>query len=293
MQPLKHPDRCPNHCKRDAKRSLPAARASQCIVIRGSQVGLDDFRVQLNLGRRSQGDGLPVGEGQDPVGHRRNQAHVVFDHQYGGPELPPDVLDPEPHIAGFFRRKPGRRLIQEDELRLHGKRPSDFHHLPNTVREACDRVVPIGLEFKEIDDPLDRATMRHLFPPDGRAEDDLGGKAGPAARVASDQQVLQHGGVFEELDVLECAGDAEFRDFRGPALQEAFSLEPDIPRRRLTDARDQVEQRRLAGPVGPDNGKDLTSLHAEGDVIQRRNPAEADRDAPHVEQGHRSRSVLR
>ena len=40
MQPLKHPDRCPNHCKRDAKRSLPAARASQCIVIRGSQLRL-------------------------------------------------------------------------------------------------------------------------------------------------------------------------------------------------------------------------------------------------------------
>ena len=38
MQPLKHPDRCPNHCKRDAKRSLPAARASQCIVIRGSHL---------------------------------------------------------------------------------------------------------------------------------------------------------------------------------------------------------------------------------------------------------------
>ena len=38
MQPPKHPDRCPNHCKQDAKRSIPAGRTSQCIVDRGSQL---------------------------------------------------------------------------------------------------------------------------------------------------------------------------------------------------------------------------------------------------------------
>ena len=49
MQPLKHPDRCPNHCKRGAKRSIPAARASQCIVIRGSQIATVGLRPIAEL----------------------------------------------------------------------------------------------------------------------------------------------------------------------------------------------------------------------------------------------------
>jgi hypothetical protein len=85
----------------------------------------------------------------------------------------------------------------------------------------------------------------------------LAPEAGAAMHVVADQQVLQHGGVFEQFDVLEGACDAQFgHPMRGRA-GERRSVEVDGARGRGVDAADQVEDRGLAGAVGADQREDL------------------------------------
>jgi hypothetical protein len=50
-----------------------------------------------------------------------------------------------------------------------------------------------------------------------------------AVAVAADQQVLQHRGVLEQLDVLEGAGDAQPRDLVGRHARDLLALEGDDP----------------------------------------------------------------
>src|SRR4029077_18644786 len=54
----------------------------------------------------------------------------------------------------------------------------------------------------------------------------------------------------------------------------------------LVEARDQVEERRLAGAVGPDQADDLALAHVERDVVDRDDPAEPSRHVLDREQGH-------
>ena len=74
--------------------------------------------------------------------------------------------------------------------------------------------------------------------------------------VAADQQVLQHGRVLEQLDVLERARDAALRHVVRRA-GHLLPLEHDAARGRRIDQADQVEDRGLAGAVRPDDGVDL------------------------------------
>jgi hypothetical protein len=53
-------------------------------------------------------------------------------------------------------------------------------------------------------------------------EEQVAPEAGAAVRVAADQQVLQHRGVLEQLDVLEGARDAQRRDLVRRLLVSAW-----------------------------------------------------------------------
>ena len=60
-------------------------------------------------------------------------------------------------------------------------------------------------------------------------------------------------------------------------------------RRRLVDPADDVEHRRLAGPVGTDQPADVTGLDAERQAVEGDDAAEANRHLLHVDQRHSAR----
>ena len=111
--------------------------------------------------------------------------------------------------------------------------------------------------------------------------------------VAAHEQVLQHARVLEELDVLEGSRDSEAGDFRGREAKQVLAREAQVALLRLVDAGDHIEERRLAGTVGADDGEDLAGLDRERDPLQCRDAAEAHSDAVHLQQAHRIRSVFR
>ena len=97
----------------------------------------------------------------------------------------------------------------------------------------------------------------------GQAEDGAG-HARAVAGVGADHDVVQRGHVGEQADVLERAGDAEPGDLVGPAPGEVGAREPDLALGRLVHAGDDVEHRRLARSVGPDQGEDLALVDVRG-----------------------------
>ena len=98
-------------------------------------------------------------------------------------------------------------------------------------------------------------------------------------RLDGEQAVLQHGERAEEVRDLKRAGEAERRS---PVRRHAGDVAPEEPDRAGGDrqlTRDQVEERRLPGTVGPDQRAALARPHGERDGVDGPQPAEGLADA--------------
>jgi hypothetical protein len=93
--------------------------------------------------------------------------------------------------------------------------------------------------------------------------------------VPPDQQVVQHGGVLEQLDVLEGARNAQRRNLVRRLVGQRHTQVVDAAGGGRVDAADQVEHRGLAGAVGADQGEHLAGLHVKAHVVDRQHAAEA------------------
>ena len=219
--------------------------------------------------------------------------HVVLDHQHRDAHLLLDVLDPEGDVLRLLRRQARGRFVEQEQLRLDRQRAAHLDDLAHAVRQAGNVLLAIGLQVEELDHAFDRLPVAMLFGPHRRQEQKLRHEIAPAMAVAPDEQVLQHGRLVEQLDVLEGARDAERGDLVRRARQDALALEAYVAFGRVVEPRDQVEDRRLAGPVRPDQREDLALLDGERNLVDRHDAAEAQGDVVDLEQAHRMRSVLR
>src|SRR5271166_6738700 len=97
-----------------------------------------------------------------------------------------------------------------------------------------------------------------------------------AARLGGDSDVLERGGVGEDVGDLVRPGDAFVRDpIRGKPGNLA-AIEQDMPGRWPQDAGQAVEERAFARPVRPDDRADLVAPDREVDLIEGGQPTEAD-----------------
>src|SRR5207248_5538501 len=106
------------------------------------------------------------------------------------------------------------------------------------------------------------------------------------ATVHADEHVLERGHVLEEADVLERATDAALRDRVRWLPGHVMAVEDDPPRGRLVDAREHVEEGRLAGAVRPDQRDDRPARDGEVDVVR------GDQTAEHLPDPRRDEQVL-
>ena len=65
--------------------------------------------------------------------------------------------------------------------------------------------------------------------------------------MAADQEIAQHGRIFEQLDVLEGPGNTEHCDVVRRLLGDVLILEEDLARGRGLEPRQHAQQRGLAG----------------------------------------------
>src|SRR2546425_721257 len=101
--------------------------------------------------------------------------------------------------------------------------------------------------------------------------------AGPMMRPEED--VLAHGELREDADVLECPSDTEARDAMGGLSHQLRAKHPNRPRGGLEHARDEVEDRRLPGAVGADQAHDLPLLDVDVKAVDGGQPAEPARES--------------
>ena len=109
-------------------------------------------------------------------------------------------------------------------------------------------------------------------------------RAEAGAGEGAHHDVLQHRHGIEGAHHLEGAGHAGAGGRDGAEAGDAPPVEPDLAAVGRDLARDGVEQRRLAGAVGPDQPQDLAAAHVEGDVGIGLHAAEALRQVAHLEE---------
>ena len=116
----------------------------------------------LYLAGGSQRDRPPVVHGEDPIGDRADQAHVVLDHEHGDAQDRSDVLDPERHVLRLLDAEPRGRFVQEQETRPRAERACHLDDLADAVGEVDDEAVAVRLQIEEVDHLLDRLSMLEL-----------------------------------------------------------------------------------------------------------------------------------
>ena len=149
------------------------------------------------------------------------------------------------------------------------------------MRERARRLArPVG-DAEPVERPLH--ARAHLARSHARAAERRPGRADAA--VHHELDVLPHGEPREDVGDLKRAHDAQAKDVGGAEPRHVARPEPDAPRRGRHRARDQVEQRRLAGAVGPDDRAHLARRDGEVHAAHRGEAPEAPGEAARLENG--------
>src|SRR5882757_10124481 len=101
-----------------------------------------------------------------------------------------------------------------------------------------------------------------------------------------DRDVLQHGHVGHQLDVLEGAGDPKLDHLLGRCVGDLLAQHGDLAAGCGQHAGDQVEGGALAGAVRADQRDDLAGVDVERDVVDGDHAAELDRKSTRLNSSH-------
>ena len=216
------------------------------------QISLDHLRILLDLAGRPDGDRLAVVDHLNRLADAHHDLHVVLDEQDRDLELVAQPAD-EPHEverlpAGSCRR-PARRAgaasvrspARAQSRAGAGCRTAGSSRLVRRRRR--------GRRSSAASSPARHLALLRVVaagPEHGIGEH----LTGP--QVMRRQHVLEHGHVGEQADVLERPRDAELRDLIRLLAVDARPVEMDFAFGRLVQARQQVEDRRLARAVRAD-----------------------------------------
>jgi hypothetical protein len=212
-----------------------------------------------------------VVERDDAVGDALDDVHVVLDDEDGVAGLGAQAPDQLGHLVRLRRVHAGGRLVEEQQARVGGRRAGDLEPAPVGVRERVRRLVPPVAheplpEEREL--LLGHARDLALLPARPRQAQHRLHEGRLRVAVGRRHDVLLDRHVQEEAQRLERARHAELRDPVRRQAHEVAAGEEDLAPVGPVDARDHVEERRLAGAVGADHADDLAFAHDEVEVTE-------------------------
>ena len=205
----------------------------------------------------------------------------MLDEHHGHPAgQVPDRVAELVHLVGA---QTGRRLVEHEQVRLVDQRPGEGDALLHRVGQRAG-VAAGDLAGIEVGQDRHGAIAQGALVPVAAGQAERRGKEaclGAAGRPGHD--VLQYGHAGEQPHALQGAGDAQTSQLVRLEPLEPLAAPAQDALVGIDEPADDVEQGRLTGAVGADHPQHLTRLDEQRHGVQRRQAAEADRDAVHVE----------
>ncbi len=252
----------------DLELGAPCARRRRGHRLRPERLGglLEvDGPQQLGMGRQLVGrSGEAHGPGLhhvDAVGHRHGDVHRLLHQQDGGAGLA-HRLDGAEQLLDDDRRESERELVDQEQLGAGDGRHGESEHLLLAAREVAGPLVAARGQGREGGEGL---------------VDHVGVALAPApALPGRGAQVLLDAQVGEDPLAAGDLGDAEAGDLVGRQVGDVAAVEDDGAAVGLDHAADGPQQRRLARPVGADQGDDLALADLDLDVGEHGDAVVAD-----------------
>ena len=233
---------------------------------------VDDFLLR-DLRAPEQACVAPEPKHGDAIGDREDVVEVVRD-QNDGEALLAEPLDEFEHLLGLRDPERRGRLVEDDELRVphHGAGNRDRLALPARERRhlLADRADRRDAQRLQC---LGGVLLHHRLLKDLER----------VVRLATEIHVLDDVEVVAECEVLVHDLDPEVGSFLRAGDVNAIAFEVDLALVDRVDARDALDQRRLARAVVADERHHLTASHLEIDVRERLDGAEGFGDAAKLE----------
>ena len=184
--------------------------------------------------------------------------------------------------SGLGRIHSGRGLVEQQQLRIRRQRAGDLKPPLVAVSERGRELILVILELDEAQQLARPRDRRPLFGT-GRAQPQHGRGPGDAEpHMPAGQHVLQDGHFAEQTQVLKCAAKPQGNARIGPQRGDIPIAEVDRTLAGSQQPRDQIEERRLAGAVRPDQRVHGAGRDHEGEVVDGHQAGEPAADTVHL-----------
>ena len=192
---------------------------------------------------------------RNTVGERERLGLVVRDEQGRDPDPLLDALELDLHVGPKVLVDCGKWLVQQDHARLDDQRARKRHALLLSARKLAGRA------------------RTHLGQPDhfqclGHSRADFAGRH--LVHLQAEGDVLSDGHVREKCVTLEHHAD---RTPVGRDMGHSLPIDEDLPPFRLEEARDEVEQGRLATARRTQQRQEFALADLERNTVDRRGTA--------------------
>src|SRR2546425_2155378 len=193
----------------------------------------------------------------DVLRQREDGPHDMLNDEGAEPDFLLDLREQVHRVPEFFGGQSGEDLVEQDDPGPGPEDPGELESFPFLDRQV--RRPDVRLSFQSYEG--EHAT--------GLVEGLRGFPLPVVSKHHRDRDILSARHRQERLRDLVCLRNALSNDSMGGPTVDPSSVQGDRPLRGPLHARNQVEQRRLAGSVGPDEPDDLPLPNLQGDALDR------------------------
>jgi hypothetical protein len=193
-------------------------------------------------------------------------AILMLDQRNGGAVMVVHVEHKARHVLLLFKIHPGHWLVEQKQFRFHGQRAAKLHPFLQAIRKPAHWHPPDFLDLEKIYYLLDAVAVLHLLAHGRAVAEQLPEEARMHLERAACHDVVERGHAAKQRDVLKRPGNAAIGRLMRAHIGARLALECDASLLRVVESVDDIEHRRLAGAIRPDNGPDFALADIERDV---------------------------
>ena len=192
-------------------------------------------------------------------------------HEENGNALGLELSQGFKQATDFVFIETGRRLVENQDLRLGAQGTGDGDHLLNGHRITRQRERHIGRNIQRF--KRGTCALMHLWPVNDRS----------AHGKSTDVDVFRHREIRAEIDFLINRTDAEVLCFKHGRGLNLLAAEANFTAIGCFNARQDLDQGRLPCPILPHQGMHFTGKESDSDILERNDTRKPLVDALHLE----------